>query len=174
MKFLLVLSFFYCCLQACTTLPKLPATDLLLSPKYHNIRYQSELLGNEKFLNTVQIVGRANQATIDFTLPKIFNKALSIAADNQLIVSNISFHVYSQLEPIQVPYQDCRNESRSVSVPQTSCTGIGSNSSCITSFATHTQTQLVCETKIKTEYRDVLYQKVVADIYETETHQESH
>jgi hypothetical protein len=149
--------------------------NVLSTAEFKNVTYlaKANQKKNLKEIGTISVTNSGYKANILNTLPDLYRDAIKksqeLATNSgkqpRVYLSNLDFDSFTRREPFQVAYQDCRQDPEMKSVPYQNCYGYGANQHCSTSYRMETTYVNKCETKYKTEIRDVLYQRATANAY---------
>lgn len=169
-KFLLI-SLFWLAVAACHTVNERP--DILAQPHYRAVKFVNVPDKSLATAEKISVTTRGYKANLQTTIPKLYDRAIELAEKynepvsikQPILLSDISIRSFSQREEFQVPYQYCRMVTKLVQVPKRKCLGFEPHQHCFNSFESELQQVEECETRFRTEMRDVLYQQADAFIY---------
>jgi len=149
--------------------------NVLSSAEFKDVIYLSTIDNSKlKEVGTISVTNSGARANILNTLPDLYRSAIKKTRDlsgadkkqqPKIYLTNLEFDSFTRREPYQVPYQDCKQTSVMKNVPYQNCSGFGPSQQCSTNYRMETVYENRCETKYKTEIRDVLYQRATASAY---------
>lgn len=159
----LSLGLFQATLFSCATVNSDP--NILSQKPFSEVRYVREI--PQGVTSTpISVVVSGYRANILNSIPDLYLEARKLKQPNKLVcISNIKLRNSVRRKPFQVPYQDCKTEYYTESQPDYSCTGYGQNQRCATTYKTVQKSRQKCDTKYRTEIKDVLYQAASADVF---------
>lgn len=135
--------------------------NILLSEPYSKVRYISNPDARGYVtVDVVQQTGKGKQANIIDTIPRLYLKAQERVNRQDVILGNIQITSFTRTEQHEVPYRKCWYVPVEVKSPKASC----SSSSCRPEQKSRVIYKKMCRTELRTETREVLCQKVTADI----------
>jgi hypothetical protein len=145
-------------LTGCVAVNKDP--DILLTDPYRRVTYIADPGDRYQQAEVIQVTTRGSRANILNSIPQLYLKALEWSGQQRVALGNFRITSFTRQEEFEIPYQECRSVPGMISVPQTSCV----SGSCKTTYVQRTLFNRHCWTEYRTETREVLYQKVVAEI----------
>lgn len=135
--------------------------DILLKEPYNRVTYVEHTdLDRYETIDVIQVTTRGWQAGILSTIPQLFEKALEKNNKQAVAVGRIDITTFVRQETYKVPYRECDPFSSMMGSSRAGCASgaCGSISVGISSQQRH------CWTEFRTEVREVIYQKAIADI----------
>jgi hypothetical protein len=142
--------------------------NILSQAPYDQVKYVARLDDTFEEVAVVQVTTRGMEANLLNTIPQLYKRALDEHGTDERtrFLTGIEVSAFTQREPFQVPYQDCKTEFYTENVPYQSCnSGYGTMPrTCTTQYRMEQRSRQKCETRYRTEIRNVLYQKAMARV----------